>query len=46
MISDRKSIKEIEAVAIKNGMITLREDGIQKVLKGYTTLQELRKLVV
>lgn len=45
LISEKKGLKEIEKAAIERGMITLREDGIQKVLQGVTTLDELRKQV-
>ena len=41
MILDRASTTEIRKVAIKQGMLTLREDGIIKVAKGVTTVEEV-----
>jgi type IV pilus assembly protein PilB len=46
LISERKSIREIEELAIKKGMVTLKMDGLSKVMEGITTLEELRKYVV
>ena len=40
-ILDRASTTEIRKVAIKQGMLTLREDGIIKVAKGITTVEEV-----
>lgn len=45
-ISERQTVKEIENIAISKGMKTLKEDGLDKVLNGQTTLEELRKYVV
>jgi type II secretory ATPase GspE/PulE/Tfp pilus assembly ATPase PilB-like protein len=36
---------EIKELARKNGMITMKEDGVLKVLKGVTTLKELERVV-
>jgi type IV pilus assembly protein PilB len=41
----RASAAEIGAVARKNGMITLRDDGWQKVLLGQTSLEEILRVV-
>ncbi len=41
MILDRASTTEIRKLAIKQGMLTLREDGIIKVAKGVTTVEEV-----
>jgi general secretion pathway protein E len=41
MIMQRKDGNSIKREAIKNGMITLREHGAQKVLNGITTIEEL-----
>jgi general secretion pathway protein E len=38
--SDANSLKK---VAIENGMLTLREDGVRKVLTGATTIDELMR---
>ncbi len=42
----RASSEEIEAVAIDQGMRTLREDGLAKVLLGSTTIEEVGRVVV
>lgn len=39
--ASRETIKE---VARKHGMVTLREDGMQKVLKGMTTVEEVMRV--
>ena len=39
-----KSAEEIEMMAIKNGMITIRQDGLLKALKGITTLDEILRI--
>lgn len=36
---------EIERLAVKNGMKTIFDDGIDKALKGYTTLDELHRVL-
>jgi general secretion pathway protein E len=41
MIMQRKDGNSIKREAIKNGMVTLREHGAQKVLAGITTIEEL-----
>jgi type IV pilus assembly protein PilB len=41
----KASAKEIEAIAIQNGMITMREDGLDKVRQGYTTLEEVLRVM-
>ena len=42
----RASSEEIEQVAIDQGMRTLREDGLAKVLLGSTTIEEVGRVVV
>lgn len=37
---------EIKALARKNGMRTLREDGLEKVLQGITSLEEILKATI
>lgn len=46
LINERKTMREIEDAAIERGMVTLKQDGIDKVMQGLTTLAELRKHVV
>lgn len=43
---ERKSADEISRVAQAEGMVTLREDGIQKVLKGLTSVEEIGRVIV
>ncbi len=46
MIKNGVSIQEIKKYAIeKNQMITLFEDGIQKVLNGVTTVNEFARVI-
>jgi type II secretory ATPase GspE/PulE/Tfp pilus assembly ATPase PilB-like protein len=41
---DRKSTWEVKQAAIRNGMITLREDGWKKVLAGLTSVEEISRV--
>ncbi len=41
MILDKASAIDIEKAAIKEGMITLEQDGLVKALKGVTSLEEI-----
>ena len=36
-----KAANEIKEIAVKNGMHTLRDDGIHKAFQGITTLEEV-----
>ena len=45
LIIQEVSEDEIEAVAIKNGMRTMLEDGLYKVFEGKTTLSELLRVI-
>ena len=36
--------REIEAMAISQGMFTLREDGVRLAVAGITTLEEVRRV--
>ena len=38
-------MSQVQACALEQGMVTLRQDGIEKVLQGLTTLQEVRATV-
>ena len=42
LIQTRSRVDELEDQAIRGGMRTLRQDGIEKVLQGFTTLAEVR----
>ncbi len=41
MIIDRRSASELKQQAIKEGMLTLRGDGLEKFKKGMTSLEEI-----
>ena len=43
---ERKSADEINRVAQAEGMKTLREDGIDKVLQGRTSIEEIARVIV
>jgi type IV pilus assembly protein PilB len=43
---ERKSADEISRVAQAEGMLTLREDGIEKVLDGKTSMEEIARVIV
>ena len=44
MIQQRANANMIRAEALKMGMITLRQDGWRKVLKGVTTIEEVARV--
>jgi type IV pilus assembly protein PilB len=46
MAVERRPSDEIRAVAVEQGMLTLREDGMEKVRLGMTTLEEILRVVV
>ena len=41
MILDRKSAEDIRRQAQEEGMLTLRQDGIEKIKQGVTTIEEI-----
>ena len=41
----RSSAEVIAKIAVEEGMITLWEDGVHKILKGQTTMEELQRIV-
>jgi type IV pilus assembly protein PilB len=43
---ERRSSDEVRRLAMKQGMITLREDGLEKVRMGMTSLEEIFRVVV
>lgn len=45
MLLDEKSAFEVENVALQRGMINLERDGVFKVIKGMTTLDEIYRYV-
>ncbi|MBN2039851.1 MAG: type II secretion system ATPase GspE [Spirochaetes bacterium] len=44
MIMDQADANLIKETAIKNGMLTLRQDGIQKAIAGLTTIEEVLRV--
>ena len=45
LISRRASVNDIREAARANGMKTLKEDGLEKVLGGMTTVDEIKRVV-
>lgn len=45
MISEGSNVKEIQKAAISNGMRPMFVDGLEKVLKGETTVEEILRVV-
>jgi len=43
---ERKSADEISRVARAEGMLSLREDGIEKVLQGVTSIEEIARVII
>jgi type IV pilus assembly protein PilB len=43
LVLERASAGEIKGVAISEGMLTLRRDGLQKLMRGLTTVEEILK---
>jgi len=46
MAVERRPSDEIKRVAVEQGMLTLRQDGMEKVRLGMTTLEEVLRVVV
>ena len=46
LIVERKSADEIGRVAAAEGMMSLREDGLERVLLGMTTVEEIARVIV
>jgi general secretion pathway protein E len=44
MISERVSVQDIKCYAVEKGMKTLFMDGLNKVMQGSTTLQEVLRV--
>jgi type IV pilus assembly protein PilB len=45
MMVERASSEEIHAAAIRGGMITMRDCGLEKVVEGVTSIQEVLRVV-
>jgi len=46
LIAERKSADEIMRVAAAEGMITLRQDGLERVVQGKTSIEEISRVIV
>lgn len=46
MVQEKASSGEIKAEAIRDGMVTLRQDGINRALKGDTSLSEIVRVTI
>jgi type IV pilus assembly protein PilB len=44
-IMNQKNSDEIKQIAVKNGMTTMTDDGIEKVKEGITTLEEILRVI-
>ena len=44
MVIERRSVSEITASAARSGMRTMRDDGIEKVRRGLTSLAEIGRV--
>ena len=46
LIQERARVANLLATALEEGMRTLRQDGIEKVLAGLTDLKQVRKVCI
>jgi type II secretory ATPase GspE/PulE/Tfp pilus assembly ATPase PilB-like protein len=46
MIKQKAATEELYKVAAKQGMTTLKQDGIMKVFQGYTDMREVRRVCI
>jgi type II secretory ATPase GspE/PulE/Tfp pilus assembly ATPase PilB-like protein len=46
MIQSMAKMDQLREQAVKDGMTTLKQDGIEKVFKGYTDLLQVRKVCI
>jgi type IV pilus assembly protein PilB len=46
LIAERRSGEDIGRVALEQGMRTLRSDGVEKVLAGVTSIEEIMRVIV
>ena len=46
MVAENSSSEEMGRVARQQGMLTLREDGMEKVRQGLTSIEEILRVVV
>jgi len=43
-VIEGKTTIELEKIAVRNGLTTLKQDGVMKVLKGMTTMEEIYRV--
>ena len=46
LIASKSTVSRIHDLAVKEGMLTLKQDGIEKILKGQIDLRQLRKVTI
>jgi type II secretory ATPase GspE/PulE/Tfp pilus assembly ATPase PilB-like protein len=46
LVQRRAQMEEIRVQAVKDGMATLKQDGIEKIFKGTTDLLQVRKVCI
>lgn len=46
LIADGAAVKEVEAAAVREGMATLRHDGLRKAAQGITTIEEVMQVTM
>ena len=46
LILDRATVSEVKELAVKQGMRTLKDEGIYKVMHGRTSLEEIARVIV
>ena len=44
-IIERRSTEDIQKTSVMQGMVTLRDDGLRKAALGYTSLEEIFRVV-
>ncbi len=45
LIYDKRELSDIRGQAIKDGMTTLKQDGIMKILKGFSDYAQLLRII-
>jgi general secretion pathway protein E/type IV pilus assembly protein PilB len=45
LISRRAHLDELQALAVDKGFVSLAEDGIRRILEGYTSLKEVMRVI-
>ena len=45
LVARRSPLDEIRAVAMAKGFVTLAEDGVRRILEGYTSFSEVTRVI-